>query len=560
MRWLKKRKRPPLKNNRRIDWPTCGHHTRCFSAIIGVVLGSFVWPLNVPTLLADDAEILERSLVDTVQKIDSSLVSMFIDSVPSSTPTPANPFDPLGDFETNGELDFSKTEESEQPQPTDPDYIPAQSTFGIGIRNPFRNNEIMFLGRMSELLPTQNTGSIPDKFSGLKVYVRFNDSDNDSDNGIVTQSARIYSADPRSDLILVQLTPSDFPTKSLRQPLAIGNAERLNRGSLVIRISNSELLSSGKSPIVQHIMVTHPLSDLSAFATKNAGVLNGDSNRKTLAAFGRFLWTPSSKFPVHSDGVLVDRQGTLVGFDLHTPFAIRSEFGVTRSFPINTNGRRIITTLLKGEEVEYGFLGVIPIAVSSEESSELTNDEHQRPAVKIGGIVAGSPADKGALAVDDLIIAINDMPIRSLLDFQREVYLSPPGQIAKLKIWKKNRKRTRDVSIEMWKSPIFASQHVVAPNSLREHWRGLNYDYSTSKPNEGPEANRPIQECLQGVLIVGIDKNSQAEETRLRIGNYITHVNGQPVPSPKEFEQVTARLKGAATLNIIGGDRIRIGE
>lgn len=518
-----------------VSWTTFGGslYRMMLAVLLSVVITSVSY--------ADDWEEIHRRIVETANRCESSVVSLYLET----TPRKLNNLSPFH----QGDHSNSKI------APTDPSFLPNQSTLGIAVKNRFLNDETMVLCRISQLFHQNQNPENQRTFASQTVFCRFRNPQNE----LTTLTLSIYSSDPRSNLAILRVNPADQQVNDLPPPVSLKNAQSINRGSMVIRLGGPEFVAAGKKPTIRHQIVNATERDLLNYSTKaSMQELVGKSRVDSYSGFGKFLWTSSHSEDLDATGLIFNLDGDLVGLEETTPFVIRSNVGVIRSFPVNQVGYRLINTLLSGKEVEYGFLGVVPLEISEVETKLKTGNQHRSSCISAAGVISGSPAETAGFKADDLILDINGHAIQSLVDFQREVLLAIPGKVSVIKIWNHRKRRFENKAVSFWKSPTYQAERIVATNPTYPAWRGIHYNYSTSQQAGEGESN--LSECLPAVLVTSVAEDSPAVTAGLRAGNYITHVDGTPVRTPQDFAKKTARLKGTASLSIIGGSRIRIGE
>ena len=133
---------------------------------------------------------------------------------------------------------------------------------------------------------------------------------------------------------------------------------------------------------------------------------------------------------------LLNLDGEMVG--LTTTAAVvysNREIGPGYAIPADDNFRRIVEVLRKGEEVEYGFLGVT-----------LPDD---RIGVMIGPPTPQGPADIAGLGSGDVITKINGHPAESIDDLLLYIGSALAGSKVKLTV---PDRASREISKSRWRS------------------------------------------------------------------------------------------------------------
>ena len=89
----------------------------------------------------------------------------------------------------------------------------------------------------------------------------------------------------------------------------------------------------------------------------------GPPEAKTIHQYGTLLQVDTRMELGTSGGALVDLRGKLVGITTSLAALEGYEKSVGFAIPIDSFSRRVIETLCRGYEVEYGFLGLTPLPV-----------------------------------------------------------------------------------------------------------------------------------------------------------------------------------------------------
>ena len=117
----------------------------------------------------------------------------------------------------------------------------------------------------------------------------------------------------------------------------------------------------------------------------------GTPEAKTIHQFGTLLQVDTRMELGTSGGALVNLRGELIGVTTSLAALEGYEQSVGFAIPIDSFSRRVIETLCRGYEVEYGFLGLTPIPVLPD---QLRRDGRfkQLSAVRVEQVIPNSPA------------------------------------------------------------------------------------------------------------------------------------------------------------------------
>ena len=122
------------------------------------------------------------------------------------------------------------------------------------------------------------------------------------------------------------------------------------------------------------------------------------------------IQTDAAINPGNSGGPLLNSNGEVIGINT----LIRSGPGAGLSFAIPINkAKEIAYQLIKNGKVIHPMIG---ISLIDENNYEINNN-----AVKVGYVVPNSPAEKGGIAVNDIIIKVGNKDIETASDVIRQI-------------------------------------------------------------------------------------------------------------------------------------------
>jgi S1-C subfamily serine protease len=197
----------------------------------------------------------------------------------------------------------------------------------------------------------------------------------------------VVGTDRLSDLAVLRVAAHDLT------PAALGDADRLQVGQLVVAIGNPHGFAGSVT----------------------AGVVSA-LGRSLPTAAGRIVenvvQTDAALNPGNSGGALADAAARVVG--INTAVA---GVGLGLAVPINDTTRRIVGALMREGRFRRAYIGIAggPRPVPPRLAGELG----RRNAVEVVEVVDGSPAAKAGLRPEDLIVALNGTPVSSAGDLQR---------------------------------------------------------------------------------------------------------------------------------------------
>lgn len=344
--------------------------------------------------------------------------------------------------------------------------------------------------------------------------------------------AAIVQTDPRSDLAVLRIDATGL------RAVTFGDASTLRQGHLVFPFGNPFGVASKNSP-----------------SSMNWGVVSalGRTLPMLSAAEGRYyadlIETTATIIPGHSGGPLFNIRGEVVG--VSTAIRTRSgrsggSEGLGLFVPVNASTRRIIEALMKGQDVEYGLLGVVFPSFEMQ-SAEGKGAKRQRGAL-ISAVEPDSPAEAVNLRSGDRIVRYGGRVIRDPDHLIRIVGGTRPGRQVEVVYRRKGKVKTATVTIGRREPSERGHGGIV-------HWRGLTLRPLRTDSNGSMSASNGSG-TVQGIIVVGVRPNSQADLAGCRRGLVLDRVGRYSVRTLRQFRNVVRRFRDKAVeVAVRGGIR-----
>jgi S1-C subfamily serine protease len=251
--------------------------------------------------------------------------------------------------------------------------------------------------------------------------------------------------------------------------------------------------------------------------------------RPPLDCFGTLIQTDTRLNLGCSGGALLNLQGELVGLTSSVAGLAGGETPGGFAVPLSAGMRRIIEVLRRGEEVEYGFLGVT-----------LRPDNTVEGHVVIDGVLPGGPAQHGRLrGRGELILSVNGTPVHNNDELFLAIGLHLAGSVVRVETADspQGAKRIQPVTLAKFPltiEPVIASKRPKPRGGLRVDWSSVLSPSLRSVP--------------EGVVIREVQPGSAAEKARLQPNKIIKRVNDQKVKTPDDFYREMDKAKGPVEL------------
>ncbi len=281
----------------------------------------------------------------------------------------------------------------------------------------------------------------------------------------------------------------DLPAPKL-SPLPIGDASTLRKGSFLVALGNPfNAARDGKPSASWGILANiarkmYPSSDevqRMDFQLKNYPTLLQLDAKLNLGMSG---------------GAVINMKGELVGITTAAANAAGFDAQAGYAIPMDLLGRKVVGALIEGREYEYGFLGI---------------GLDQRNTSRVDSAKPGTPAAQGGVLVDDLIVAVGDIPVTDRDSLVVAINSIPAGEPVTLKIERRDQLIERTVRLAKLKirTPVIATNRP-AP------WRGVRVDFTSVLANAvaGPDMDKAMTQ--EGVLVTEVETGSEADKAGLR--------------------------------------------
>jgi len=308
-------------------------------------------------------------------------------------------------------------------------------------------------------------------------------------------TATVKGQDSRTDLAVLQIKAKDLPSASL------GDSDKLEVGEWAIAIG---------SPFgLEHTVTVGVIS-----AKGRSGLGTG--------TYEDFIQTDASINPGNSGGPLINIDGEVIGINA---MIIQPGTGIGFAIPINM-AKQILNDLIKHGKVVRPWLGISVQDLTPEMMEHFKVKEKE--GVLVGQIYPETGAEKAGLVSGDIIKSLDDKTIKNVNELVKEIQKKKVGQKVKLNIIRDGKPTTIEVTLtSMPEKPEAAKEKEVEEKmgaSVQELTPQLALRYR-------------ISGIKRGVVVVGVEDGSLADEMGLEEGDVILEINRKKIETMKDFEK-----------------------
>ena len=283
-------------------------------------------------------------------------------------------------------------------------------------------------------------------------------------------------------------------------------------------------------------------------ATVTAGIIsatgrtiniNSRQTRRGDTPVESFIQTDAAINPGNSGGALVDLQGGLLGINtaIASPTGSYSGYGFAVPSDIVS---KVVEDILEYGTVQRGWLGVSIASVNSQLVKE--NDLNVNEGAYVSGFAESSAAKEAGIKEGDVIVKIDETPIRSNTALIEYIGRRRPGDKVNVTV---NRKGKEVIIPVQLKNKEGKSEAVKL-----EERKGI-----ASLGIELEEVDAKVLKKLDldnGVRVKVLGNGKLARATEMREGFIITKVNDKPVKSVKEVNEILKNAKSGELIILSG--------
>ncbi|MCA9029765.1 MAG: trypsin-like peptidase domain-containing protein [Planctomycetaceae bacterium] len=363
-----------------------------------------------------------------------------------------------------------------------------------------------------------------------------------------TLEAVVHAFDPRSDLAVLRCRLNGLTAETLKiQPPTFREEPTYRKGEFVLVLGNPLAIARDGNCSVAWGMISN-------ISRRPAGEIEDTMNSAATIHQLDTLLQIDARLPLGmSGGAVLDLDGHLIGLTTSLAAGVGDANPAGFAIPLDAGMQRVVETLLKGEEVEYGFLGIDPEDSTVEDLRLARPFVTQATCVHVSRVATRSPAALCDLREGDLVYKVNGTEAHDRSDLIRLLGLLGPEAEARLSVYRPSTRQflTRTAILGKW--PMYDDRRLVVTNQKYANWRGLRVDYATGRFRYLPDGF--LSTYPQGVIVTTVSANSAAAQADIGPGTRITEIAGKEVFTPHEFYAAIDGANGPVELLFANGER-----
>ena len=350
--------------------------------------------------------------------------------------------------------------------------------------------------------------------------------------------AELVGTDPLTDLAVVRVKePGPYPY------VKFGTSKEIRKGDWVVALGNPFGLGG----------------------TATAGILSADGRELGSGSpYTDFLQIDAPINRGNSGGPTFDLKGNVIGVNSQILSPTGGSVGIGFAIPAEL-AKEVTDTLIKNGRVSRGWLGV-QIGDLTPEFAEALGLEDVKGAL-VADVTTGSPAERGGLKRNDIILSVNGQKVTDSTSTTRLVAKLIANTQNKFDILRDGKTQTLNVTVGERPADLTAASQVGGGGSNR-----LDPGAPSAIPgkllsdfgvrllpmDEGTRDALGLRPGDTGLTITEVVKDGVFEKAGFENGIVILEANGRPVPTVEAFEKAVAEAKAANRSKVLLA--LRVGQ
>jgi serine protease Do len=266
-------------------------------------------------------------------------------------------------------------------------------------------------------------------------------------------------------------------------------------------------------------------------------------------AYDRYIQTDASINRGNSGGPLFDMQGNVIGINNAIISPTGGSVGIGFAIPAET-ARPIVAQLVRGEEIERGYLGVNITPVTGDLADALGLPQNRGEFVQ--GVISGGAADEAGIRAGDVVVRVGGEEVTDDQTLSFLIANLSPGTRVPVELIREGERRRVSVTVQRRPSEEQLRQaQMFDPDSDALDQPDMGDD-DTIVRRLGVQA-LPLSDAIrrqlgldsdvEGLVVAGVDPNADAARKGLRRGDVILSANYRQVTSIEALTEAIARAE-----------------
>jgi serine protease Do len=280
--------------------------------------------------------------------------------------------------------------------------------------------------------------------------------------------------------------------------------------------------------------------------TVTAGIVSALHRNLNAGQYDRYLQTDAPINSGNSGGPMFDLNGNVIGINTALISPTGGNVGIGFAIPAE-QARPIVETLMRGERVRRGYMGVSLQPLTDPGVAQALGIERNRGEL-VNSVTPGGPAARAGIQQGDVIISVNNQPVTMEQTLSYLVSNTQVGARVPVEIVRSGQRRNVTVTLAERPSeeelarlngpetapatpgPGGGKEETQSP-SQRSTREGLGLTVQTLTADVARQLG--LEAGARGVVVAAVDPNSDAAVKNLQPGDIIVSIDNQPTPTPE---------------------------
>ncbi|HUU24264.1 MAG TPA: PDZ domain-containing protein, partial [Methyloceanibacter sp.] len=282
--------------------------------------------------------------------------------------------------------------------------------------------------------------------------------------------------------------------------------------------------------------------------TVTSGIVSALARTKVgLSDYQYFIQTDAAINPGNSGGALVDMDGRLIGINTAIFSKSGGSHGIGFAIPSNMV-RLVVRSALKDGKVQRPWFGASLQALTPDIAESVGLDRPK--GAMVTGLNEKGPARRAGLQVGDVVVSVDDQSVEDPEALEYRFVTKGVGGTAQLGLYREGKKFSAAISLV---PPL-----EDPPRDMRD-LRGPHPLSGSTVANLSPAVSEELgiqDDTKAGVVVVKVERSSNAGRLGLRRGDIIVGVNQEKISSVKALAVLLEAPGGGWRLSIERGGKV----
>ncbi len=322
----------------------------------------------------------------------------------------------------------------------------------------------------------------------------------------------VIGVDKKTDIALLKIN-----SKTKLTPVVFADSDNVRVGDWVLAIGNPFGLGG----------------------TVTAGIISAKSRDINSGPYDNYLQTDASINKGNSGGPMFNINGEVIGMNTAIFSATGGSVGIGFAVPANMV-KWVVEKLKKDGEIKRGWIGVTIQSTTDEIAQSLGLGKAQGAIVS--NVAEGGPADKANIEAGDIILKFDGKSISKMRSLPLIVAETPIGKKVSIEVWRNNKKKSLKLKVGELadEKPIeidlsnLDKESAIKDSSVKIDELGMRL----VELNDMLRNRYRIDKDSSGLLVVGVEDDSSAQEKQIKIGDLIVKANQDEVNKISDLERI----------------------